>query len=44
MKLVLQPLLENAINYGVGSMEDCGEITVIGREEEGNVLIVIANI
>lgn len=41
MKLVLQPLLENAINYGVGSMEDCGEITVIGREEEGNIILSV---
>ena len=41
VKLILQPLLENAINYGVGSMEDCGEITVSGREENGNVILSV---
>ncbi len=33
VKLILQPILENAINYGVSGMDD-GEITVIGRMEE----------
>ena len=28
VKLVLQPILENAINYGVSGMDDCGEIKV----------------
>ena len=31
VKLSLQPLLENAINYGVRGMEDCGEIRVSGK-------------
>ena len=39
VKLSLQPLLENAINYGVREMEDCGEITVLGRQE-GELLIL----
>ena len=33
VKLSLQPLLENAINYGVRELEDCGEITVTGTLE-----------
>ncbi len=33
VKLSLQPLLENAINYGVRELEDCGEITVSGTLE-----------
>lgn len=41
VKLILQPILENAINYGVGSMEDCGEITVVGRKEDGNVVLSV---
>ena len=31
VKLILQPLLENAIHYGVVGMDDCGEIVVTGR-------------
>ena len=41
MKLILQPLLENAINYGVSAMDDCGEIRVTGRLEEGNVILTV---
>ena len=28
VKLILQPILENAIAYGVSGMDDCGEIRV----------------
>ena len=41
VKLILQPLLENAINYGVSAMDDCGEIRVTGRLEEGNVILTV---
>lgn len=41
VKLVLQPLLENAINYGIESMDDCGEIKVTGRLKNGNVLLSV---
>lgn len=41
VKLVLQPILENAINYGVGSMDDSGEIRVVGREEDGVILLSV---
>lgn len=41
VKLILQPILENAINYGVREMDDCGEITVRGRKEEGNIILSV---
>lgn len=41
VKLVLQPLLENAINYGVCGMEDCGEIRVTGRRQDGRVVLSV---
>ena len=37
VKLILQPILENAINYGVSSMDDCGEIKVTGRLKDDNI-------
>lgn len=46
VKLVLQPILENAINYGVSSMDedDGGEIRVVGRRQgERIILSVIDN-
>ena len=43
MKLILQPILENAINYGVREMDDCGEIIVQGRKEEDEILFTIAD-
>ncbi len=43
VKLILQPILENAINYGVGGMDedDGGEIRVTGREQDGKVLLLV---
>ena len=43
VKLVLQPILENAINYGVSGMDDCGEITVLGRQKDGNILLTVTD-
>ncbi len=43
VKLVLQPILENAINYGVRGMEDDGEITVSGRLLDGKVMLSVAD-
>lgn len=40
VKLVLQPILENAINYGVRGMDD-GEITVLGRLKDGNIILSV---
>ena len=41
VKLILQPILENAINYGVSSMDDCGEITVSGKLENGEIILAV---
>lgn len=41
VKLILQPILENAINYGVSSMDDCGEIIVKGRQENGIIILSV---
>ncbi len=43
VKLILQPILENAINYGVSSMDDCGEIKVSGRQEEGTIILAVTD-
>lgn len=43
VKLILQPILENAINYGVSSMDDCGEITVTGRHKDGNIILSVTD-
>lgn len=40
VKLVLQPLLENAINYGVRGVDD-GEITVEGRLEDETIILSV---
>lgn len=43
VKLILQPILENAINYGVNSMDDCGEIKVTGKLEDGNIILSVSD-
>lgn len=43
VKLVLQPILENAINYGVGDMDGDGEIRVTGRQEDGTVILSVSD-
>lgn len=43
VKLILQPILENAINYGVSAMDDCGEIRVSGRLEEGTIILAVTD-
>ena len=45
VKLVLQPILENAINYGAGGMDedDGGEIKVTGREKDGNLILSVTD-
>lgn len=40
VKLILQPLLENAINYGIAGDED-GEIRITGRLEEENIVLEV---
>src|SRR5699024_11593615 len=41
VKLILQPILENAINYGVSGMDDCGETKVTVRKQGGNILLSV---
>ena len=43
VKLVIQPILENAIYYGVGNMDedDDGMIIVTGEKRAGDILITI---
>lgn len=41
VKLVLQPILENAVNYGIRGIDDDGEIKVKGRLKESNVILSV---
>ena len=43
VKLILQPILENAINYGVSGMDEGGEIKVTGKLSEGNLILSVAD-
>ncbi len=43
VKLILQPILENAINYGVAGMEGAGEIQVTGRLADGFVILSVTD-
>lgn len=45
VKLILQPILENAINYGVGGMDedDGGEIKVTGRLQNDKIILSVAD-
>lgn len=43
VKLILQPILENAINYGVSGMDDCGQIRVEGKQEDGNLILSVVD-
>lgn len=41
VKLILQPILENAINYGVKEMDDCGEIKVTGKKKGDKIILSV---
>lgn len=41
VKLVLQPILENAISYGVSIMDEGGEIRIEGRKNGGKVILTV---
>ncbi len=43
IKLIVQPLLENAIYYGVEHMDGEGEITLKGYEKDGDVYISVSD-
>ena len=45
VKLILQPILENAINYGVGGMDEDegGEIRVSGSRRDGKITLSVTD-
>lgn len=43
VKLILQPILENAINYGMSGMDDCGEIKVSGRKDRETIVLSVTD-
>lgn len=43
VKLVIQPILENAINYGLSGMDEDKEIKVEGRRAEGKIIISVSD-
>lgn len=43
IKLIVQPLLENAIYYGVEHMDGDGEITLRGYEKDGDIYIEVSD-
>jgi two-component system sensor histidine kinase AlgZ len=43
MPLILQPLLENAVNHGIQNREDGGLVRVYGRREGEQVVITVSN-
>ncbi|MBO4267359.1 MAG: histidine kinase [Lachnospiraceae bacterium] len=43
VKLIVQPLLENAIYYGVEHMDGEGEITLRGYEKDGDIYISVSD-
>lgn len=40
---MLQPLLENAISYGVSSMDDSGEIRVVARKQGERIILSVVD-
>lgn len=43
VKLILQPLLENAISYGVNEAEETGRIRVTGRKEKDSLVLTVSD-
>jgi two-component system sensor histidine kinase YesM len=43
VKLIVQPLLENAIYYGIKGMEDDAEIRIRGYKKDGDVYIEVSD-
>lgn len=43
LKLIVQPILENAIYHGMSGVEDDGEISVTAYREEGDLVIDVAD-
>lgn len=43
VKLVLQPILENAINYGICEMDGCGIINVCGKKADDRIILSVSD-
>lgn len=43
VKLVLQPILENAINYGIREMDGCGMINVCGKKVDDRIILSVSD-
>lgn len=43
VKLVLQPILENAINYGICEMDGCGIINVCGKKVDDRIILSVSD-
>lgn len=43
VKLILQPILENAISYGMNGVDECGEIAVTGRMEHDTIVLAVTD-
>lgn len=43
IKLIIQPVLENAIYYGVAEMDGDGEIRVTAEKQEGDIVLSISD-
>ncbi|MCL2461346.1 MAG: sensor histidine kinase, partial [Defluviitaleaceae bacterium] len=43
VKIILQPIVENAIKYGIGKNRQKGHIAVSGRLQDGHILFTVAD-
>lgn len=43
VKLVLQPILENAINYGIREMDGCGIIKICGKKADDRIILSVSD-
>lgn len=43
VKLVLQPILENAINYGIREMDGCGIINICGKKDGDKIILSVSD-
>ncbi|MGX7199417.1 cache domain-containing sensor histidine kinase [Enterococcus nangangensis] len=43
VKLVLQPILENSLNYALKGLDDSGEIKVVGRLVAGDIVLTVTD-
>src|SRR5215510_9445823 len=41
--MVLQPLVENAVRHGIGKCKQADEISIVGRRENGRLLLEVRN-